>query len=177
MATDSHPIPFGYRLILLYIEPLLALNGACMLLFSPTSFLASMTPRYDPNATVNASGILYSSLPETVSAVDALAAVRVLTDQLAIMQIVFAFNLGVALRFIRDRTVWRVLCFGMLMSDVLHIAASVRELSCQDALDPALWRGADWANFVILGGAGLVRLAIVLGIGVGAGEVEKPKKS
>lgn len=166
--TDQHPVPLAYRIPLLYIEPLLALNGAAMLLISPTSFLTSMTPRYDGNSTA---AVLATSLP-SVTASDALSAVRVLTDQLAIMQIVFAFNLGVALRLTRDLAVWRTLCAGMLMSDVLHIAASVRELRREDALDPAVWRASDWFNFAILGGVGLVRLAVVLGIGLGRGSGE-----
>lgn len=103
---------------------------------------------------------------------------RVLTDQLAIMQVVFAFNLAIVLRITRDRAVWRTLCAGMLLSDALHIAASVRELAREGTLGPGLWRPADWFNFAILGGVGLVRLAVVLGVGLrSGGKMEGRKKS
>lgn len=179
VAAEHHPIPFAYRLPLLYIEPLLALNGAAMLLFSPTTFLSTMTPRHDSSpASASASAALFSSLSSSASsAVDALSAVRVLTDQLAIMQVVFAFNLGIVLRATRDRTVWRLLCAGMLLSDALHVAASMRELAREGTLGPSCWRPADCVNFAILGGVGLVRLAVVLGIGMGSGEVERDKQT
>lgn len=170
VAAD-HPIPFAYRLPLLYIEPLMALNGAAMLLFSPMTFLSSMTPRHD-----SSSALLSSLSSSASSAVDALAAVRVLTDQLAIMQLVFAFNLGVVLRTTSDRAVWRTLCAGMLLSDALHVAASVRELAREGTLGPANWRVADWFNFTILGGVGLIRLAVVLGIGMGACDAARDGK-
>ncbi|KAF7550919.1 hypothetical protein G7046_g7866 [Stylonectria norvegica] len=146
----SHPIPLSYRLPLLYIEPLLALNGAAILLLSPTTFLTTMTPH-------------------AASPAGALRSVRILTDQLAILQLVFAFNLAVVLRATRDPLVWRVMCAGMLASDVLHVGASVRELGWQATCAPGLWRSQEWLNFGILGAMGLVRLGVVLGIGLRGG--------
>lgn len=146
-----HPIPWYYRVPLLYVEPPMALVGALMLFNSPYDFLNTMSPRASRSSTVAAS----------------LSEVRVLTDQLAILLLVFTFNLAVVLRVTRDPVVWRVACAGMLMSDVLHTTASARELGWATAGAPRLWRWEDWVNFGVLGGMGLVRLGVVLGVGLG----------
>ncbi|CAM1508423.1 Fc.00g052710.m01.CDS01 [Cosmosporella sp. VM-42] len=151
----SHPIPIYYRIPLTIIEPPLALAGALMLHFTPDAFLTSMTPA--------------AASPE------ALRSVRILTDQLGIFELIFAFNCAIVLRCTRDPRVWRVMCAGMLLSDVLHTGASVRELGWAVTLSPASWRSEEWINFGVLGVMGLVRLGVVLGIGLGSGEGEKRK--
>ncbi|KAK0392420.1 hypothetical protein NLU13_1915 [Sarocladium strictum] len=147
-------IPLLYRLSLLYFEPVFALSGAFILYFCPATFFTTMTPSPPPTG--------------------ALASVRVLTDQLAAMQILLAFNTGIVLRFAvagddrrRETRLWRVCCAGMLICDVLHIMASARELGWEILVEPARWRGEDWANVGILGWMAAVRLGVVLGIGMG----------
>ncbi len=162
MAHEPHPIPQLLRIPLLYIEPVLALNGALLLCLSPGRFLAAMSPR---------------AASASVGGNDSLADVRVLTDQLAILQLLFAFNVGVLLRATRDAGVWRVACAGMLMSDVLHVLASVRELARggQGSVGVGAWRAEEWVNFGVLVGMGLVRLAVVMGVGMMAARSGKDK--
>ncbi|PWI66357.1 hypothetical protein PCL_05055 [Purpureocillium lilacinum] len=163
MAHEPHPIPQLLRIPLLYVEPVLALNGALLLFLSPGRFLAAMSPR---------------AASASVGGNDSLADVRVLTDQLAILQLLFAFNVGVLLRATRDAGVWRVACAGMLMSDVLHVLASVRELARgggQRSVGVGTWRAEEWVNFGVLVGMGLVRLAVVMGVGMRAARSGKDK--
>lgn len=151
MAHD--PIPFFYRLMLLYIEPFLALGGCLLLHFTPSTFLSTMSQTQPPP-------------PATT-----LLSVRILTDQLAIMQLLFALQLGVLLRlaFQDDARVriWRICCAGMLVSDALHVAASVRELEWDVVLAPGTrWRPEEWVNFGVLGIMALTRLGVVLRVGM-----------
>src|SRR5687767_9858790 len=152
MAPQSS-IPLFYRLTLLYFEPFFALGGALILHFHPSTFLTTMTPS-----------------PATT----ALTSIRVLTDQLAAMQVLLAFNTGVLLRFAagdedrrRRNRLWRICCAGMLICDVLHGAASVMELGWEVVLAPGRWRAEEWVNFGIMGWMALVRLAVVFGVGMG----------
>lgn len=181
---NSNPIPFFYRLSLLYCEPIFALGGFFLLRFYPATFLAAMTPN-SPQASASSSSP--SSLPSssTASSLPALSSVRVLTDQLAAMQLLFAFNLGVLLRFALPEGApaplllrfWRITCAGMLLCDVLHVSASVRELSWAVVASPASrWRAEEWVNFGILGWMMAVRMGVVLGIGMGRYDRSKPAK-
>ncbi|KFH44310.1 hypothetical protein ACRE_049600 [Hapsidospora chrysogenum ATCC 11550] len=105
---QKHPVPFLYRLVLLYIEPLCALNGAYLLLRSPSHFLNAVSPNHPltSNTTTSATTISHESRtllpqlggPSSADADAGLASVRILTDMLGIMQLVMAFNLAVVLR-------------------------------------------------------------------------------
>lgn len=87
---------------------------------------------------------------------------------LGIMHLVFAFNLAVVLRAVKnDRKIWRIMCTGMLLSDFLHLATTVREFGWEASFDPSGWRVDDWFNFGILWGMALIRLGVVLGVGLG----------
>lgn len=167
MAPDSQPgggggepIPLHYRIPLLYVEPPLALGGAILLHFAPASFFASISPNDVPSD-------------------ETLASVRILTDMLAAMHVAFAFTLAFVM--LRQQSgsrgegsdqggTWRLVCAGMLLSDGLHIAAAVREYGWAASLSPGHWRAADWVNWVVLWGMGVVRLGAVLGVGLGPGQ-------
>lgn len=155
-GKEPHPIPFHYRLTLLYLEPLFALNGAYLLLSSPLSFLAAVST--SPSASLSSSSSSQQHL---------LSDVRIITDQLGILHLVFAFNLAVVLRSTRDLRTWRLMCAGMLLSDVLHILAQARELGWDRCWEPAGWRASDWANLGVLWWMGLTRLGVVAGWGIG----------
>ena len=103
---SAHPIPQYYRIPLLWIEPILAIIGAALLYTDPIGYHNALSP-FTPTR-------------------DAMAQIRIFTDQLAVFHLAFAFNLGVVLRVTRDVLVWRVMCAGMLVGDVLITAASVR---------------------------------------------------
>lgn len=167
-------LPLLYRLALLYIEPICALNGAYLLLRSPSRFLNAVSPNH-PLSDDNSTAISTLLPGSDTTATDALASVRILTDMLGIMHLVFAFNLAVVLRVARrDARVWRCMCAGMLLSDALHIWVSIREYGgWRSSADVAGWRVHDWFNFGTLWGMGLVRVGVVLGVGMGRGRVKR----
>jgi len=180
--AEKHPIPLFYRIVLLYIEPLFALNGAFLCLASPSHFLDAVSPHHP---VANGSSIIALAPPapshSTSNGDDTLRNVRILTDMLGIMQLVFAFNLAVTLRVAGTQTkIWRVMCAGMLLSDLLHIAVSVREYGAGgvggQGVGVGAWRLTDWINFGILIGMGVVRMGAVLGIGIHEGEERKDHK-
>ncbi|KAK0636606.1 hypothetical protein B0T17DRAFT_457825, partial [Bombardia bombarda] len=93
-------IPLTYRLILLAIKPLAALQGAYMMLFNPSGYISTMTRStisYDPS-----------------------------TQQFALTQLAgawlyFAFVELVVLAQSDDVRLWRLLCGGMLLSDLAYM--------------------------------------------------------
>ncbi|CAI6100359.1 unnamed protein product [Clonostachys chloroleuca] len=187
--TTQPTIPWIYRLPLLYIEPLCALNGAYLLYLKPRNFLEVVTPYHEkhfPTAVssssvvANASKILKAATSSSKAAppVPSLSSVRVLTDMLAGMNLLFAFNLAVTLRVAgNDHRLWRCICSGMLLSDAMHVYATVREFGWPAVLDYNSWRTIDWLNFGIMGCMTVVRLGVVTGIGLGGKKGGSSKKS
>ncbi|KAM5344413.1 hypothetical protein ACJ41O_012950 [Fusarium nematophilum] len=142
-ATNTVDIPFVYRALFLYYEPFGALLGSCLLHFSPSTFLNSMsqTAQYAPDN-------------------------QVIYDNLAGAYALFAFNEAVLLRLTNDLRVWRGLFIGILLCDVLHLHASWAALGGEVFWDPRAWRAEDWGNLGSLWGQGAVRLAFLLGVGL-----------
>lgn len=149
------PIPLIYRILMLYVEPFFAANAAYLLTCKPAKFMDAVSPHHP--------------LPSSPSEPASTDSVRLLTDMLAAVYLVFAFNLAVVLRVAgRDRRMWRVMCAGMLLSDLTHIAATVREFGGLVAMaDLSAWRSLDWVNICILLGMGTSRACVVLGVGLG----------
>lgn len=155
LKTRHDPvIPLFYRLTILYIEPLFALNGAFLLLTQPSTFLSFISPRHVTPDNFSSLGIF--------------------VDQLAALELLFAFNNGVLLRLCREEKVWRIVCLGELLTDVLHIGISVREVGWEVAMAPLTrWRMEEWVNFGIMGWMMVVRLGIVFGIGISDKEAKR----
>jgi hypothetical protein len=158
----SRSIPLLYRLLFLTLEPLAALFGALLLLREPTRFLATMSP-----AATHA--------PSN----------KVIYDQLAATYTAMAWNAAVVLRLAgkarddaRTMRVWRGVLIGLLVCDVMHLYGSWQALGGEVFWMPARWRGEDWGNLGFLWGMAAVRLAFLLGIGLGdqqEGTVDKEK--
>jgi hypothetical protein len=159
MPTDQAPItkassslPLAYRLTLLLLEPLFALNGAVMTFRNPADYVASIT--HDP--------ALYS--PRN----------QFLYTQLGGAWLMFAFNEAVVLRLVDDLRVWRLLCLGMLVSDVVYHVSSVQAVGGWEVfVRVGGWSAFDWAVFVSAVGPMVVRVLVVAGVGVRKGEKGK----
>ncbi|KAF2266321.1 hypothetical protein CC78DRAFT_154335 [Lojkania enalia] len=148
-ANNELPyVPLLYRLLFLYLEPLFAINGALLCLFSPATFLRTFS------ATA-----IYASSNQPIY------------DQLAATYILFAFNEAIVLRTTKDLRVWRTIILGILVCDVLHLYAAWRVLGVS-FWDPRDWRVEEWTNFGLLYGPGVIRVMFLLGIGI----KEKEKK-
>lgn len=148
--ADVVHIPALYRLFLLYVEPVLAVQGAVMCARSPLWYLSVMTP--------HANRSHYHPI------------LQVVFDQLAATYLLFAFNQAVVLRVAEGNLrVWKAMVFGMLVCDVIHMYATKNALGWDLQLDPAGWRFYDWFNLAVLYGMGAMRIAFLAGIGVKEG--------
>jgi hypothetical protein len=103
----SSTIPYVYRFLLLNVEPLFALNGAALVFFQARKYLSTMTR-----------GAIISPQPSTAF----------IYTELVGGWLYFAFTEGIVFRLVDDLRVWRLLCFGMLLSDAMYCH------SCAEAL-------------------------------------------
>ncbi|KAJ2903444.1 hypothetical protein MKZ38_009929 [Zalerion maritima] len=100
VVTASSTLPSWSRFLLLNMEPLFALNGILLSLISPSTYTAVMTRGV--LSTIN-----YTSY-------------QWIFTELAGGWLHFAFTEAVVLRMVDDLRVWRLLCIGMLLSDLLY---------------------------------------------------------
>ncbi|RSM15080.1 hypothetical protein CDV31_005160 [Fusarium ambrosium] len=139
----SYNIPTLYRLLFLYLEPLLAIGAAIQTHFAPKIFLNTMsqTSEYAPDN-------------------------QVIYDQVAALYTLFAFNEAVLLRLTNDIRVWKGVFIGIFICDILHLYASWASLGADVFWNPSAWRVEDWANLGALWGLGVVRVAFLTGVGL-----------
>ncbi|MCJ1469955.1 hypothetical protein MMC07_008600 [Pseudocyphellaria aurata] len=155
MASAVSNIPLPYRILLLYFEPLAALNGALLIHFFPSRYLLGMSPR--------ATSLSYN------------AESQVVYDQLSACYIMFAFNQGVVLRQTSDLRVWKALVLGMLLCDLVHLYGSWTAMGTDMFVNPLLWRLEDWVNLPMLYGPGALRLGLLLEVGFADGKGTRKK--
>ncbi|MCJ1263647.1 hypothetical protein MMC22_003517 [Lobaria immixta] len=158
MTSVAPKIPLPYRILLLYFEPLAALNGALIVHFFPSYYLLGMSPTanslsYDP-----ASQIVY--------------------DQLAATYTLFAFNEAIVLRQTSELRVWKAMVLGILLCDLVHLYGSWNVMGTQMFVRPWLWRIEDWVNLLMLYGPAAMRLGLLFEVGFVDGKGKgKGKKS
>jgi hypothetical protein len=146
-------IPFAYRFLVLWFEPLAAANGAFMAAFKSDDFLAVMTPRATP----------ISLTPQF----------QIAFEQLAATYFLFAFNEAIVLRLTSELSVWKGMLLGIGCCDAIHIWATGNALGKEVMMNPMLWRAVDWVNLVLLYVPITMRLAFVFGVGI---RPEAPKE-
>lgn len=153
-AASSFAPPLPYRLFFLYVEPASAVAGAACACLRPADYLALTTH----TAT--------AATPPDLGPSVALA-------QLANLYLLFAVNEALVLRAAAaDARVWRALLLGLLVADLGHLAA-LAPLGAAVYWDVARWNAMDWGNvaFVYLGAA--MRLAFLLGVGLGPSQPQQ----
>ncbi|KAK0665594.1 hypothetical protein QBC41DRAFT_339703 [Cercophora samala] len=140
----SLTIPLPLRLTLLVLEPLTALNGAYLTLFQPLSYHTAITrpsPVWSPPFS-----------PQN----------QYLYTQLAAAWLVFAFNESVVLYLYDDLRLWKLMCWGMLISDAVYHVSAVQAVGGWERFaGVGGWNGFDWAVAICAGGAAVVRVWIV----------------
>jgi hypothetical protein len=139
-------IPFAYRFLVLWFEPIAAANGAFMATFKSDKFLAVMTSRATPIALTPQFQIVF--------------------DQLAATYFLFAFNEAVVLRLTSELGVWKGMLFGIACCDAIHIWATGKALGAEVMMNPMLWRVVDWVNLLLLYIPITMRLAFFFGVGI-----------
>lgn len=154
MATHQTPIavtpatttiPRIYRITLTTIEPIIALSGVLQILLTPQTYLSVMTRA---TGTISpSSSFLYTELGGA--------------------WLYFAFVEAVVLRLFDDQRLWRVLCLGMLLSDVAYIHSAAQAVGgWGEWLDLTEWTSTDWVVFWTTAPMTLVKSLVVLGVGI-----------
>ena len=144
----SAAVPLLYRLCLTTIEPLFAVNGALLVFRNPGTYLSMMTR--DAVSFTEPSTFLYTTAGGS--------------------WLYFAFVEAVVMRLFDDLRLWRVLCAGMLLSDVAYCHAIAQAVGGWAVYaDVTTWTKDDHAVFWATAPLVLVRILVVLGIGVKTG--------
>lgn len=91
---------------------------------------------------------------------------QIIYDQLAATYMLFAFNQAVTLRVVHEVFVWKVMLFGMSLSDAAHIYSMWAEMGTDVFFSPGQWRSSDWITLVSTVGPFFFRLAFVFGVGI-----------
>ena len=141
----SEAIPYLLRFPLLWLEPLFSLNGSILTYMSASTYTKTMTrgalPIIQPN-----SQFIYT--------------------ELAGGWLYFAFTEAVVLRLVDDVRVWRLLCIGMILSDIAYTHSCAEALGgWSEFLILSKWTAEDWAVALATWPFLFARIAIVLGIG------------
>ena len=143
-------IPRAYTVLLLWLEPLMAFNGALLCLFAPGIFLSTFSPYLKYHAD---NQIIYNQLGATYT--------------------LFAFNQAVVLRVAKDLRVWKAIVLGILVCDVVHLWAGFDVMRRDGTMWPGVWRPEDWVAVASLVVPMSLRTAFLMGLGVkeeGVGE-------
>ncbi|KAK7941003.1 hypothetical protein PG997_003754 [Apiospora hydei] len=153
-STAAFTLPLPYRLFFLVVEPISALVGAYYAHFHQAVYL---TLTHAPTAPPG------DAIP---------AGTSIVLSQLANLYLLFALNEALVLRATSDLFVWKTVLFVLLLADLGHLY-SVSALGLRVYWDVASWNAIDWGNvpFVYLGAS--MRLAFLLGVGIGGGRPVK----
>ncbi|KAK4952557.1 hypothetical protein LTR10_009363 [Elasticomyces elasticus] len=153
MATSAIP-PF-YRTFFQTIDPTIASTGFITALGFPGFLLRT----YSPTATV-------PPAVETTMVLDSLSGFYL---SIIVLQ-VFLLRAKP-----EDLTVWRLLQFSILITDIVMCGGTARALNAQGRLNPADWRSEEAGSLAITVGVGLIRIAFLLGVGLQASVVKGKK--
>lgn len=112
-ARTISPIPLIYRIYFLYFDPLAALAGSYLCLFSPLRMLSGTLPRpaYE------------SCFADSDSDAAIPPLLQMALNNIGALYVLFAIQEGVVLRCTRERSVWIAVMVGMCCCDVGHIYA------------------------------------------------------
>lgn len=144
--TASATVPSIWRFLLLNLEPAFAVGGVALLLFAPGLYTANMT-RHALTSIQPASEFIYTEL---------------LGGWLH-----FAFTEAVVLRLVDDYRVWRLLCAGMLLSDLAYCHSCAQAIGgWAEWVKVGGWSVEEWAVLLTTWPFMVARLAIVSGVGM-----------
>ena len=157
MKLHEAQVASVYKYFFLYIEPIATLVGAYYSSFQQQTYL-DLT---------HASSVPISGTP---------TAVKVVLLQLSNLYFVFAINEALVLRATSDLKIWRTLLFCLLIADVGHLC-SVSALGSQIYWYVPGWNAIDWGNVAFVYCGASIRLAFLLGYGVGATSQQTARRS
>lgn len=155
-APGEFVLPVAYRLFFLVIEPISALVGAFYAHFRQTEYLL-----------LTHASTAISPVPTGTS---------IIMSQLANLYLLFALNEALVLRSTGDLRVWKTVLFVLLIADLGHLY-SVSAVGSDVYWSIRSWNAIDWGNipFVYLGAS--MRIAFLLGVGLGGQQAPTSKRS
>lgn len=146
-----------YRYFFLYVEPMATLLGAYYSFFHQQTYLdlthATSSPKH---------GISTST--------------QIVLAQLANLYFLFAVNEALVLRSTADLKVWRAVLFCLLVADIGHLY-SVKAIGWHIYWDVFGWNAIDWGNVAFVYAGASMRLAFLLGFGVGLSKQQAVRRS
>lgn len=155
-SNSTFQLPFSYRLFFLFIEPVSALVGAYYAHLDQRTYLELTDATSSPTGAGVEGG---SAVPRGTT---------IVLSQLANLYLFFALNEALVLRSTGDLRVWRTVLSLLLLADFGHLW-TVRPLGWSVYWRVDTWNAIDWGNvpFVYFGAS--MRIAFLLGVGLGRG--------
>lgn len=129
-SAEQHRIPVAYRAFFTWVDPLIALSGVYMNLFTPDT-------------------VLNAYIPSTLSQRD--PAHFMLFQQLAANLLMAAFLSIVLLRYTADVKIWKILQASILLVDLTLLYSLWDAIGSQGRLSLDGMRGEDWGCAIITG--------------------------
>lgn len=137
-------IPWIQRLLITTLEPLFALSGSILLCIRPEQYLSSLTRGQGAE--------IYSPSQQWIY------------TQLAGAWLVIVFLEAVILRLVDDLRIWRLICWAILLSDVLYTHSCAQAVGgWGEWLNLAHWTLEDWTVTITTWPFVFSRISIVLG--------------
>jgi hypothetical protein len=138
-------IPLIYRLYFLWFEPLAALNGAYMAIFTTNEYLKVITPNWTD----------ISKTPQF----------QVVVDQVGACYVMFALIEAVVPRVTNELSVWKAVLRSLIFCDIFHIYATGKAPGFDVLMNPSAWRVEDCVNIVMLYVGLFLRAAFIVELG------------
>lgn len=142
----SPHVPLLYRVLFLYIDPLLSTTGIIFPLFQPAFFMTSLAPRTTADIYHPKTEVVYTNL--------------------AALYFFVTFVAAVIPRISADLKVWKTLIWGIVGCDLIMLYGNYRHMGSELFTQPGLWNSSEWTNNGILLGFGVIRVAFLMGIGI-----------
>jgi hypothetical protein len=147
-TSPPHTIPSFYLLFFQTLDPLICLWGASMDFLTPRTVLSS----HIPNPPAPDPGHI------------------MILQQRGGAMLNFAVISAVLLRYTYDLQIWKIVQAAFLIVDLALYYAAWQVLGAQGRLSPSTWRVEDWGSVGITVVAGAVRVAFLMGVGLGKGK-------
>jgi hypothetical protein len=130
-TININRIALIYRIWFLYLEPVFALGGTYLCIFSPQRMLTGTVP-----------------LPAITAAspIDITPLMQMLLTNIGSLYVLFAINEGLVLRLTKETSVWLGIITAMLVSDAGHLYA-VYEVAPERMLEVLKWNSDEWINY------------------------------
>ena len=157
MQLHDAQVASVYKYFFLFIEPISALTGAYYSYNQQQTYLDLTHAVSSPK----------NGIPTST---------QVVLAQLSNLYLLFAINEALVLRSTTDLKVWRTLLFCLLIADFGHLY-SIKAVGWHVYWNVVGWNAIDWGNVACVYAGATMRLAFLLGFGVGPSGQQAVRRS